>query len=355
MAHMVAQEHLGYVDALRYGTARTEVTLAAALSAIGSTPRRLVPTFAGDGVWTIGSNLTSPSNVTFEVPPGVTINVAAGVTLTINGPIIAYAENWKTGTGTLVRGAAASTEITPMQSSRVNVISSTTPDTAVIIASGLSGGFTVPSVTLQRDPAVVARNWTITNNVPNYHFMISHPGANPNLAMNDVGLWVGNGSAFTSPAHLLHLQLDDAFKPGDGTWDFPSDARLKDVQGVFPHGLTTVQALPAPVVYTLNGKAETPVDGTQYVGMIAQDVEPVAPFLLSTYEAKLDPSDADPTTLYRMNESPILYLLINAVRELATRVEALEAALVTRQGTAAAEEEPDDAAAETRRPRRRQH
>src|SRR5215831_836991 len=108
MPHMLAQQHQGIYDCIRAGTARTHTTISAALTAIGSTPTMLVLTFAGDGIWSIGANLTIPTTITLMIPPGVTVNVAAGITLTINGAFLSYNTGWKTGTGTVVQALVTS-------------------------------------------------------------------------------------------------------------------------------------------------------------------------------------------------------------------------------------------------------
>ena len=378
MPDMVAQQHMGYYDARRQGAARTEATLAAAISAIGSTPTMLVVSYTGDGVWTIGSNLTSPAHITLYIPPGVTINVATGVTLTINGGIISYNPNWATGPGTIVRGTGTAMEFSTVKATSLAVnqnpasvpaIQVTAPgsvetlDFTLYPTLDVGGGLNVPvpRLNLIRDPANHVRNWQISNHL-SYMLNISHTGSGVlgqgHIGLTDTGLWVGNGSVVPAPTHLLHLQLDDAFKPGDGTWDFPSDQRLKNVVRPYTDGLAMLQALPAPIVYTWNGKANTPVDGTEYIGMIGQDVQPVAPYMINTYQDKLEPTDPEPTDILQMNDSSMTYALLNAVRELADRVEALEATIATLNGhgpqVAEASAEHDETAS-PRASRRRRH
>src|SRR5262245_37503154 len=219
MTHMLAQEHMSYVDAIRYGTARTEVTIAAALSAIGSTKTTLVLTMAGDGVWTIGANLTIPVNVTLLIPAGVTVNRATGVTLVVLGTIISFADNWETGPGTTNRGIANPVEVSSLESLFVSVTRNgegfrvTSPTTGSYVTITTFQGTSVPAVQFVRTPGTDANNWEISNNLSNFEWYVARPNGLAHLAMNNTGLWVTNGSSYTSPAHLLHLQLDDAFKP----------------------------------------------------------------------------------------------------------------------------------------------
>ena len=103
MPHMLAQEHMNYVDAMRYGTARNQATIQAALTAIGPAQATLVLTFAGDGVWSITSNQIIPANVSLFLPRGVTVNIASGATFSVGGIVIAFQNGWPTGAGTYIQ------------------------------------------------------------------------------------------------------------------------------------------------------------------------------------------------------------------------------------------------------------
>jgi Chaperone of endosialidase len=352
MPYMLAEEHMGYV-VIDPGLPRTDVTLAAAVSSIGSSRKTLVLTFSGDGVWSINANLTIPANVTLMIPAGITVNRASGVTLVVLGTILSFSDNWETGPGLTNRGIGNPVELSSIETLMVSVARAgeglrvTNPTTNAYISVTTFQGTSVPAVQFIRVPGTDASNWEVANSLSNFEWIVARPNGLPHLSMNNTGLWVSNGSSYTTPAHLLHLQLDDAFKPGDGTWDFPSDGRLKTVERPYTDGLAMLQALPNPVVYTYNGKAETPMDGKEYVGMIGQDVEPVAPYMISTYQGKLEPTDPDPTTILSMNNSSMVYALINAVKELADRVAALEGVPVR---SVAAEGAPPEA--RSTRPRR---
>jgi hypothetical protein len=364
MPHMVAQEHMGYVDALRYGTARNNTTLAAALSAIGSSPATLVVTFAGDGVWTLSANLTVPATVTLLIPQGVTLFRSTGVTLTVNGPILSHSSTWETGPGTTSRGVGAPMEMSAIKSALVQVSSSpsvggfqfstagVTPSPGFTMTTGISGSDIVPFFNLVRDPSTPTSNWVISNNLTDKQFTVSHPGGQAYFAVTNTGSWFGNGSAVPTPTHTLQLSANDAFMPGGGPWGSSSDSRLKTVVHPFAEGLATLQALPDPIVYTYNGKGTMPDDGTEYIGMIADAVQPVAPYMVSTYQAKLDPEDAAPTDLLALNNGAMVYILMNAVRELAARVAALETPL-TRASAAAPAVEEEDPPAQAPRPQRK--
>lgn len=354
MPHMLAQEHMGFVDALRYGTARTEVTLAAAVTAIGSTKAILVATLAGDGVWTIGANLTIPANITLWIPPGVTVSRGAGITLTIAGQLVSFSSGWETGSGTTVRTFAENvytefTRLVPYLGVQVPFegncfIAGATGARQIILNNRIAGGPATNNAAIQflMPPFVPgADNWEMGVNDTSHYWYVARPGGAGRLVVAEAGLGVSNGSVPNTPTHVLQMAVDDAFK-GTTLWSIPSDARLKTVLGDFTDGLATLQALPQSVRFTWNGKGGTVDDGLEHYGRIAQDVQAVAPYLIREYQDKLEPTDAAPTTLLSANDSPLIEVLINAVKELAARVEGLEAALATtrRASTADETEEP---------------
>jgi hypothetical protein len=360
MPYTVMQEYMGYFDAIRKGTARNNVTIAAALSDIGSSPATLVLTMAGDGVWTLSANTTIPANVTLLIPPGVTVFRATGVTLTLNGPVLAHQPNWETGPGITVRNTTAPIEMSAMKTSALTVntplgaqgLLVTTPGLSpapsVGLNTGLSGGNNIPFITLYRDPAVTADNWVISNNL-NFQFSVSHAGQAARLAVTDQGTWIGDNTITPNPSHMLQLAVGDAFMPGGGPWgNSTSDARLKKNVSDFTMGLAVAVQLVSKY-YEYNGLGDTVDDGKQYVGFIADDLVAIVPHMVGhDTTRKLHPDDPTTTDFYTTNEGSLVHILLNAVKELATRVEALEAVMVTTRGAGESEE-----SAEPRAPRRR--
>jgi hypothetical protein len=132
------------------------------------------------------------------------------------------------------------------------------------------------------------------------------------------------------------------YKPGGGAWADSSDVRVKEVLGDYAHGLAEIEQL-APVVYKFlgNDTLEPPtddeapylnsphrqaaLDGTEYVGLVAQEAETVAPELVSTRGTHwIDGQKV--TDAKFLDQSPLIFMLINAVKELSARLKALEAA-----------------------------
>ncbi len=114
-----------------------------------------------------------------------------------------------------------------------------------------------------------------------------------------------------------------AYKNGGGTWSDNSDARIKRNVEDYKAGVAEIIKL-RPITYEYNGLGEMPDTGTRYHGFIAQEAMTVMPEMVGTRAAKLDPKDADSTDLLTVNITPMIFALVNAVKELLARIEALE-------------------------------
>ena len=122
------------------------------------------------------------------------------------------------------------------------------------------------------------------------------------------------GLGTTTPAHALELVVDDAVKPGGGSWHAPSDDRLKEDLETMAEGLDVVLHL-EPVRYRYNGLGGLRRTGQEYIGLSAQAVRVVAPALVRTYRGQLQ--EGEPLVdLLALDPSPLVYYLINAVKAL---------------------------------------
>jgi hypothetical protein len=119
------------------------------------------------------------------------------------------------------------------------------------------------------------------------------------------------GIGTSAPAYLLHVN-GDAAKPGGGSWTVASDGRLKKNVSAFTQGLDVLTKV-KPVWFEYNGEAGMPTNKT-YVGVIAQQMQKIAPYMVSsfTYQdttgKKAEYLDYDPNAL--------TYILVNAVQEI---------------------------------------
>ena len=112
-----------------------------------------------------------------------------------------------------------------------------------------------------------------------------------------------------------------AAKPGGGSWSNFSDIRLKEINGDYKAGLSEVSKLnPVRYRYKENGQLRLPAD-KEFVGVIAQKVQSAIP----------EAVEEDDNGYLMVNNDPIIWAMVNAIKELRTqnqelkqRVEALE-------------------------------
>jgi len=102
--------------------------------------------------------------------------------------------------------------------------------------------------------------------------------------------------------HALVVVAGTVQKPGGGSWGAPSDRRLKQNINDYTEGLAQIRAI-RPVTFQYNEKSGFSSTLT-YVGTIAQEVEGVAPHMVTRDGEYLG---VDP--------SAFTYMLINAVQE----------------------------------------
>lgn len=103
-------------------------------------------------------------------------------------------------------------------------------------------------------------------------------------------------------------------QPGGGSWLATSDIRLKDVHSKFDKGLKELLSL-EPIKY--NYKKDNPEDlpsDKEYVGLSAQEVQTVIPEAVST----------DNKGYLQISNDPIIWTMLNAIKELAGKDEALK-------------------------------
>ena len=79
-----------------------------------------------------------------------------------------------------------------------------------------------------------------------------------------------------------------------------------------------------PKWYQYNGKAGHEKDGREYVGLIAQEIQKVLPYTVSSRLGKLEETDTEEIEILKLDASALVYVLINAVKELDAKVQSLE-------------------------------
>jgi hypothetical protein len=135
-----------------------------------------------------------------------------------------------------------------------------------------------------------------------------------------MGYWNNANGTFSSSYGI-------AYKPGGGSWTAPSDARIKQDIAPYTLGLAELVQL-KPVSYRFRpetGYHENDLAKT-HVGLVAQDVEQVMPDLVSVGKAKAGSIELDDFRM--LDPSALTYALINAIKELTTRLAAAETEIV---------------------------
>ena len=143
---------------------------------------------------------------------------------------------------------------------------------------------------------------------------------------------VGIGTNTPNAGTKLHVN-GTAVKPGGGDWGMASDKRLKKNIKNFDLGLKEVLSI-NPVRYQYNGKAGITDSETEYVGIIAQDFQKVAPYAIGEYtytevvehlERETYSEEVGETETYlSVDASSIRYMLVNAVKEQQRMIESLQ-------------------------------
>jgi len=139
------------------------------------------------------------------------------------------------------------------------------------------------------------------------------------LVSQDSSLVLGDhakvGIGTSTPDYLLHVN-GDAAKPGGGSWTVASDARLKKQIQPYKDGLEEVLAI-EPVSFHYNNRSGLNTE-KEYIGVVAQDLEKITPYMVGTFKK-------DDEEYLDVDNSAMVYMLINAVKELKSENDELKA------------------------------
>ena len=141
--------------------------------------------------------------------------------------------------------------------------------------------------------------------------------------LNENSGMVGIGTG--SPTQKLHVNGNALKTLGGSLWVVPSDKRIKKNIKPFKDSLSLLKKV-VPVWYNHNGKAGIN-DANENIGVIAQDIQKIFPYMISSYKAKLNKSDKKNSDLLTFNGSALKFVIINAVKELDKRLAKLESQL----------------------------
>jgi hypothetical protein len=153
-------------------------------------------------------------------------------------------------------------------------------------------------------------HWTIRRDVSASSSLVWQHGGAHRMTMDIAGnVYLGSTAQLAS----YKLEVDGtAGKPGGGSWTNSSDRRLKQNIHSYQDGLSEIQKI-HPVIFQYNELSA--YDTTpEYVGVIAQELQEVAPYMVSENEKGfLD-----------VNNSAMTYMLVNAVKEQQEMINALQ-------------------------------
>jgi len=168
-----------------------------------------------------------------------------------------------------------------------------------------------------------------TNRVPTFISFSTHPDSTASSSERMRITSSGNvGIGTTSPSYQLQLSSDSAAKPSTNTWTVSSDERIK--RNILPYedGLAMLLRV-EPVTYQYNGLGGFAESDDRHIGIIAQALQPVAPYMIASHKGKLNPEnpDEEEIDLLDYNGHAMTFALVNAVKELHGIIQGLKARL----------------------------
>lgn len=174
-----------------------------------------------------------------------------------------------------------------------------------------ASGATAPSASIRTTPSVWSQS---------AHMMFftspDNSGIVERLRITSTGL-VGIGT--TTPGYPLDvvgdIRTSSCLRYASSTLgSCTSDIRLKKDIRPFDLGLKELVGI-SPKYFKYNGLGGESETKTDQMGVIAQEIEKVAPSLIGTKQAKLHPDDKQTTELKVVNYSAFIYVAINAIKE----------------------------------------
>jgi hypothetical protein len=219
-------------------------------------------------------------------------------------------------------GGGASRDVILQPSSGNVGVGTAVPSTKLHVQTATNGGIVVNDGTVN---GIIYGSTTLTNSfaigtTSNHPLIFGTNNSFPQMMLATSGN-VGIGT--TSPSYQLQLSTDSAAKPSTNTWTIASDARIKTETGEYTKGLDAVLSL-RPVTYRYNGKAGMVDDGEDKISIIAQEAINAFPECVGSYMTKLNEDDEEETEVLNWNGHALTFALVNSIKELVARIEALE-------------------------------
>jgi trimeric autotransporter adhesin len=144
-----------------------------------------------------------------------------------------------------------------------------------------------------------------------YHTGCIGPPADQDRIVMDM-TYARIGVGVTAPTYQLQLSSNSAAKPGSNTWTVVSDKRLKENVKGFSDGLAAVRGInPVTFHYNANSGYDTK---PEYVGVLAQDLQQVAPYMVQ--QTQITDETGKANDYLAVDFGAMDFVLVNAVKEL---------------------------------------
>jgi hypothetical protein len=274
------------------------------------------PTFTGvpsAPTATAGTNTTQLATTQFVTAAISAINVGVTTFNTRSGAVTLSGTDI-TGAGGLLSATAASTYL-PLAGGTVTGTLTVQP------SSGAANVYTVA-------PAGSSANHYL--NVGTSQWDVCNVTGTMQIFDNSGG--GGTRAQFTAGSSGIFTIMGDGQKPGGGPWTATSDERIKHVRDIWTGGLNEIiQIHPVVFVYRGNDRVAPDLPSPHkdvaesqklFVGLSAQSVEMIIPQMVEKTTGWINDCEVD--DLRKIDAGPLLYTLVNAVKELAERVSDLE-------------------------------
>lgn len=119
-------------------------------------------------------------------------------------------------------------------------------------------------------------------------------------------------------AHALFIKGTAMRQDASPNWNTTSDIRLKKEIKPFEYGLEIIAQI-NPVSFRYNGLCGLSTE-KENVGIIAQEIEKIAPYMISKRDMRLDPNNSDNKDILKdvltYDPNALSYILVNAVKKL---------------------------------------
>jgi hypothetical protein len=245
--------------------------------------------------------------------------------------------------GINISGTAASASFATTAGSATSATSASTATTATNVSGGsvnatsgtfsgaVSGtGFTATGATSIGDQRISVSFGGNTTALSPTSIQLSSGGNGVIYTAN--GAWDGSNAVSVilsggaqslqiTSTDTLFTAADNCFKNGSTTaWIISSDARVKKNITPYTKGLAQLTQVNIKN-FEYNGLGNSK-DGAKGIGVIADEIEQVLPNTVITNKVKLRPEDTERVDLKHFDNTELVYLLVNSVKELKAELDA---------------------------------